>query len=397
MNLDYSAKDNDRLLEDLFRAYFDARKNKRNTINALKFERNFERNIFKLFDDIVFGKYKPGKSICFVVEHPVKREIFAADFRDRVVHHFIYNYISPIFEKIFINDAYSCRKGKGVHYGIKRVDHFILSCSDNYASDCYILKLDIRGYFMSIPRDILYGKIEKILVERKDRVDFDLKVVLYLLRETIFNDPIGNCVIKGNRNNWNGLPQGKSLFTVRPGCGLPIGNLTSQLFGNLYLDDFDHYVKRNLKMEGYGRYVDDMVLVDRDRNRLKAAIAKIKNRLGQDFLVLHSNKIYFQHFSKGISFLGAFIKPRRIYIGNRVKGKLYAAIRKGNRLISKGWAKEEEVEQFISSVNSYLGTMKHWKTYMLREKAVGKDLDERWMDYAIPASDWCKISQRRFP
>ena len=386
----------DRLLEDLFRAYFDARKNKRNTINALRFEKNFEHNLFDLFDDIVSRRYKPGKSICFVVDYPVKREIFAADFRDRVIHHFIYNYISPIFEKMFIGDTYSCRKGKGVHCGIRRIDHFIRSCSDNYASDCYILKLDIRGYFMSIPRDALFRKIEKTLFERKGEIDFDLPTVLYLLNETIFNDPTRNCIVKGEPSGWKGLPPGKSLFTARPNCGLPIGNLTSQLFGNFYLNDFDHYVRRDLKMGGYGRYVDDMIFVDKDENRLRSAIPKIRKYLSSNLsLTLHPDKTYLQHFAKGVAFLGAFIKPRRIYIANRVKGKLHGAIEKGNRLIAKGWAEEEEARYFISSVNSYLGTMKHWKTYGLRAEAIGKRLDGRWIDYAVPVSDWSKIAPKR--
>jgi len=138
----------EKLLEGLFVAYYAARSNKRNTINALKFEKHFEHNLFKLCEDIIERKYDPQPSICFIVNKPVKREIFAADFRDRVVHHYIYNHISPVFEKTFINDSYSCRKGKGTHYGIQRLDHFIRSCSHNYSKDCYILKLDIKGYFM---------------------------------------------------------------------------------------------------------------------------------------------------------------------------------------------------------------------------------------------------------
>lgn len=118
-----------KIVTDLFQAYFDARKNKRSTQNALAFEKHFESYIFELADEIMEKRYTIKPSICFIVNKPVKREIFAADFRDRVVHHLIYNYISPIFEKVFINDSYSCRVGKGTHYGISRVEHFIRSCS----------------------------------------------------------------------------------------------------------------------------------------------------------------------------------------------------------------------------------------------------------------------------
>ncbi|MDD3303240.1 MAG: reverse transcriptase domain-containing protein [Candidatus Gracilibacteria bacterium] len=156
-----------KLLYDLFQAYYDARKNKRNTLNQLDFEFNLEENLINLGEELFSGKYEVGRSIYFIQNHPVKREVFAGDFRDRVVHHLIYNYISPIFEKEFIYDSYSCRKGKGTSLGIKRVSKFIRSCSENYTKDCYVLKLDISGYFMSINKDILFEKIERVL-KKKD-------------------------------------------------------------------------------------------------------------------------------------------------------------------------------------------------------------------------------------
>ncbi len=155
--------DNQQLLLDLFRAYFDTRKNKRRTANALAFEAGYESKLFTLYEEIINRKYKIGQSICFMVEKPVKREIFAADFRDRIIHHLIFNYINPIFEHHFIKDSYSCRIGRGTSEGIKRVNNFIRSCSENYTKDCYILKLDIQGYFMAMDRDILYRKIENKL------------------------------------------------------------------------------------------------------------------------------------------------------------------------------------------------------------------------------------------
>jgi len=188
-----------------------------------------------LFDEIIEQKYQPKPSICFVVDKPVKREIFAADFCDRIVHHFIFNYISPIFEKIFINDSFSCRIGKGTHYGIHRIDHFIRSCTGNYSQDGYILKLDIKGYFMAMNRRLLFDKVKSVLLANILKIDFDLPFILYLLEKTIFNDPTGNCIIKGKNSDWADLPETKSLFHAKSNCGLPIGNLTSQLFGNIYL------------------------------------------------------------------------------------------------------------------------------------------------------------------
>lgn len=268
------------LLKDLFQAYYDARKNKRSTINALAFEVDYEAKLFQLYREITSRQYVISPSICFISFKPVQREIFAADFRDRIIHHLIYNYINPFFERLFINDAYSCRIGKGTSYGIKRVNHFIRSCSRNYSQDCYILKLDISGYFMAMDRSILYNRIEKTLNRFKNELNFDpstsfrtsLDFILYLIRQVIFNDPTKNCRIKGKREDWRHLPRTKSLFYAEPNKGLPIGNLTSQLFGNVYLNEFDHYIKHKLGCKYYGRYVDDMVIVHQDKEYLKSVI-----------------------------------------------------------------------------------------------------------------------------
>ena len=150
-------------LEELFEAYFNCRSNKRNTANAIAFEIDYEQNLVQLCQEINNGTYQIGRSIAFIVDKPVKREIFAADFRDRVVYHFLIGKLNHLFEKQFINDSYSCRVGKGTHFGIQRVDKFIRQCSKNYSSDCYILKLDLQGFFMSINKSILFAKLEKFI------------------------------------------------------------------------------------------------------------------------------------------------------------------------------------------------------------------------------------------
>ncbi len=249
-----------KLLEDLFTAYFDARKNKRNTINALKFELHYESNLFQLYEDIISKRYEISESICFINYSPVQREIFAADFRDRIIHHLVFNYINPIFEKVFINDSYSCRKNKGTHHGIKRIKRFISQCSANYIKDCYIMKLDIEGYFMNMDRELQYQKVITVLKDQKEKIDCDFDVIKFLLQKIVFNDPTSNCKIKGSKENWEGLPDSKSLFCAETGRGFPIGNLTSQLFGNIYLNALDHYIKEELKIKYYGRYVDDFIL-----------------------------------------------------------------------------------------------------------------------------------------
>ncbi len=153
----FTEQNKQQILNDLFQAYFDARKNKRNTANAIAFEKNLETNLFELYEEIINSNYQPKPSICFMVNRPVKREIFAADFRDRVIHHFIYNYISPLFEKTFINDSYSCRVGKGTHYGIKRINHFVkrdlgIKYYGRYVDDFVIIHPDKHYLQFIIPK-----------------------------------------------------------------------------------------------------------------------------------------------------------------------------------------------------------------------------------------------------
>jgi len=366
--------------EELFEAYITCRKFKRNTANALAFEVDYENSLLKLCEEINNGTYQPGKSIAFIVNRPVKREIFAADFRDRVVHHLIINKLNPLFEKEFIYDSYACRVGKGTHFGIKRIDRFIRQCSQNYTRDCYILKLDIKGFFMHIDKNILYPRLADFI--NRNYKEKDKEIILNLCSKVIFYNPVENCKIKGRKSNWENLPSDKSLFHSPQNCGLPIGNLTSQVFANFYLNSIDHFIKHKLKIRFYGRYVDDFVLVHEDNEYLKAIIPEIRSFLQNDLhLELHPKKIFLQHYKKGLKYLGAFIKPGRIYIANRTKGNFYNSIQKHNAVVRSHKPTKIEKDSFLSSMNSYLGIMKHYKTYTIRKNIIIKFVSTWWWNY----------------
>ena len=202
-------KDTD-LLGDVFQAYFDARKHKRNTASQLAFEMDCEHNLLELYEEIRQRTYVPSRAVCFIVHYPVKREIFASQFRDRVVHHLLYNYLAPIFELRLIYDCYSCRKGKGTSFGIDRFEHHIRSCSDNYRKQAWVLKLDVKGYFMSIDRYKLHTLVVSTLEKywksrsgdgRKRGECVDKETILYLLHQIIYRDPADNCEVRGNRKD----------------------------------------------------------------------------------------------------------------------------------------------------------------------------------------------------
>ena len=302
-----------RLFFLLLKAYKDARKNKRNTYNQLKFEANYERELMDLALSILNRTYEISPSICFVNESHVKREIVAANFKDRVVHHLLFNLINPIVDKKFIYDCYSCRKGKGTLFGIYRAQSFARSVTDNFTTEGYVLRLDISGFFMNINRDILYAETKRLCECNSDLVD-------YLLKKFIYHNPLENCIFRSPPTAWEGLPKNKSLRYSPSNCGLPIGNLTSQLFGNVYLNPLDQFVKRRLGAKCYGRYVDDMMLFSKSRDFLRYAAREIRHFLkGSLFLDMHPKKVYLQSVHHGFDFLGNRVLPNRLYANDRLR------------------------------------------------------------------------------
>ena len=362
------------LLLDLIRAYKDARKNKRGKAYQLKFEFNLEDNLSALCHELFNRTYTPEPSTCFIIHDPKMREVFAASFRDRIVHHLFYNYAYEMFERTFIADSYSCLKNRGAHYGIDRLKHHIRSVSQGHSKPCYVMKIDIRGYFMHINRDTLLSLCRNTLEKMRFRkssnskrycecVDFDF--LHYLLACIISTDPTKNCRILGHKVDWEDLPAEKSIFCSSPGNGLPIGNLSSQLFSNVYLNHLDQFMKRILKCRHYGRYVDDAYIVACSRGELKKLVPKIDAFLRNELkLELNSKKTQIFNARHGVEFIGAFIKPFRTYPSS-------SSLR---RMMKKTHGLRLRSEDIQPVVNSYLGMMSHYNCYKLRRVLFGHKL-----------------------
>ncbi len=220
--------------ENIHRQYLRCRRNKRNTLNALRFEYDLEENLMRLKEELQRQTYRPSRSVCFVVTRPKLREIFAADFRDRVVHHILVEALEKVWEPRFIHDTYACRKGKGTHRAVKRLQGFMRRVSRNNTQRAYFLQLDIRGFFFNINKEILYQIIAKRIRNHE---------ILWLARTVIFHDCTKNVLLKGKKSLLKGVPPHKTLFNTENKRGLPIGNLTSQFFANVYLNELDQFVK----------------------------------------------------------------------------------------------------------------------------------------------------------
>jgi hypothetical protein len=373
--------------EELYKAYIDCRKNKRNTCNAIIFEMDEALNLIKLYEDLNKKKYEIGRSIAFLVYKPVPREVFAADFRDRIVHHLLMNRTIELFENNFIQDAYSCRDGKGTEYGVLRCRKFIEECSDYYHKPTYILKCDLKSFFMTISKSKLYSKAERFLTDSGKFNAKDLEFNLWLCRQIIFNDPTQNCIRKQPESDWKILPKEKSLFCQDKDCGLPIGNLTSQIFANFYLSEFDHWITEELGFKYYGRYVDDFFILDNDKEKLKSIVNVIREKLKTYGVTLHPNKLYIQEVRKGVQFIGTIIKPNRMYIINRTLGNLYDRLNELEREYKDFPDDKDLIHKISCVINSYLGFMKHRKTFNLRYKIFKKWKNIRFIFNFMYVSD----------
>lgn len=325
-------------VNELLCAYYDCRRRKRTTINALKFEANLERNIMALYHELLEGTYQPGTSICFVVTRPKPREVWAADFRDRVVHHLLYNRIADMFHRSFIADSSACIPGRGTLYGAQRLEQKIRSITHNWSKRAYYLKLDLANFFVSIDKNILRG-----LLARK----IDEPWTMWLADTILFHDPRQNVRIKGKSHLLSLIPPHKSLFNQPAHLGLPIGNLSSQFFANVYLDALDQHVKHRICAKHYVRYVDDMILLHESPAWLNAAATEIGDfvsiRLG---MALNPRKTILQPITRGVDFVGQVIKPwRRVLRRTTFEGAV-------TRL------EERSGEDFFRSANSYLGLLR---------------------------------------
>lgn len=345
-------------IQELYDAYYDCRKHKRNKKSALKFEMEYEKELVRLHNELNGGIYEISPSIVFCVTRPKTREVFAADFRDRVVHHLLMRRFEYMFESEMIDSSYNCRKNKGVLYGVFDTERQMREVSMSYTREAYILQCDIKGFFMSISREKMWDMVESTL--RKNYHEDDLYFWLWLWQKVILHQFEENCRICGDRSLLDKLPPHKSILKSK-GMGLPIGNVPSHYLSNLYLTIFDKWAVSYLGRNGrYGRYADDWHAMHPDKDKLLNMISDARKFLREELsLTLHPEKIYLQEIGKGVRFCGAVIKKGRVYVSNSTLGMIYDSIDRYN----KGKASKD---MLVRSINSYFGLLCHYKTYAIR-------------------------------
>jgi|GEM_PF-1344370 len=289
--------------EALWRAYRECRRTKRSTLNALAFEIDAEAGLLELQAELRAHTYHPGTSICFVSDGPKPREVFAADFRDRIVHHLLLARLEPVFERRFIHDSYACRKNKGVLAASDRLMTFLRQAGANGRRPVWALKLDVASFFPSIHKTTLFD-----ILCRRVR-DPELR---WLTATILFHDPTLDYSFRAGPSNAAApdsplypVPMRKSLFGLGGQRGLPIGNLTSQFWANVYLHEVDSFVKRELGCRWYLRYVDDLLLLAPDQETLREWGRRIRGFCSERLqLALRTDGDQPFRAARGIDFVG---------------------------------------------------------------------------------------------
>lgn len=295
---------------------------KKNKKDVYDFSLNLMDNIINLHNDLRLRIYRHGGYKAFNISDPKPRNIHKASVRDRLLHHAVYRILYPFFDRTFFSESYSCRLNKGTHKSVRSFRKFALKESKNHYNTLWVLKCDVRKFFASVDHEILLGILSKYVADSD---------IIWLLSQII-----------------------KSFHSTKEGVGLPLGNLTSQLLVNIYMNKFDQWMKHRMKVKYYIRYADDFVILSKDKDYLLEMIPKISDFLEEDLkLTLHPNKIFIKTFASGVDFLG-WIN----FIGHKV---LRTSTK---RRVINALKNSDNVNKLVS----YCGLPKHGNQFCLKKQ-----------------------------
>lgn len=301
-------------MENLLEAWREFLRGKRGRVDVQEFSLRFMDNLFALHRDLANRTYRHGGYQAFNISDPKPRNIHKASVRDRLLHHAVYRVLYRFFDRKFVADSFSCRIGKGTHKALARFRAFAYKASENNTKTCWILKCDIRKFFASIDQEILMNILKRHVSDES---------VIRLLKEIV-----------------------SSFYSTEKGKGLPLGNLTSQLFVNIYMNEFDQFVKHKLKAKYYIRYADDFVVFSRDKQWLKYILPVIENFLQEKLrLELHPDKISIETLASGVDFLGWVHFTNHRVLRTTTKRRMFRNI--------------TEKQGKFEMIQSYFGLLKH--------------------------------------
>lgn len=383
--------------ESVVYAYKDCLRGKMSSPQAVEYMQIAYADLPCLAWELWTGTYKPTTSTCFLVRYPKLREVFAANFRDRIVHHWVCLRLEPLFEERFIsqgNVSFNCRKGFGTDACVRHCADGMKRVSDGFTKPAWVFKGDLTGFFMSIDKKLLWYLLERFITrwrkrwqrEGWQRIDYEIlsrlglsempemywDILIRTVEVIVMHHPENDCVLNSPISLWEGLAPNKSLFGCGDEKGEPIGNLTTQLFANFLMSFFDMYVLFLFRRQNfsYERFVDDWDNQCDDLDFLLSAIPKMEVFLRDKLkLEMHKDKRYLQPIAHGLSFVGTYIKPNRLYLSNRTLARFEERAIGFRRLIeSKDELTILDCKRIEQVINSYLGFCKGKQTYEKRKE-----------------------------
>lgn len=333
--------------ENLYEAYLNARKNKRFRDEVLEFSFNLEEKLMEISYELKRHTYKISGYREFFVYEPKKRLVMALPFKDRVVQWGIYQLLNPIFDRTYIFDSYGCRVGKGSHKAVERLQYWLKQVGKR-EEKYYFLKLDISKYFYRVNHEVLINLLKRKIKDEE---------LLELLKKIItYDGTIFGLKLNGSADN----PEDRV-----PNRGMPIGNLTSQMFANLYLNELDQYCKRQLSIKYYVRYMDDIIILSNDKDKLHEYKSLIESFIENKLDLNLNNKTAIRPITLGIEFVGYKIWPTHI----KVRKSTVLRMKRRIKYVVKQYNKNQlPFEKVNATVQSYMGILKHCNSYRLQNK-----------------------------
>jgi hypothetical protein len=353
-------------LRDLHAAWRAARRGKKPSASQLDFDTHWLDGLLRLQAELNAGTWSPAPSTCFIAKEPKAREIHAPDFSDRVVHHWLVPQLEALYEPVSIHDVYSNRIGKGTHAAVERLQAFVRQVESGQGGGWY-LQLDVRNFFNSIHRPTLYRLLKARMLKHELSVQAQ-RATHALLRRSVAGPFVRYRCTAAERAT---VPDYKRLENAAPGCGIAIGNLSSQFFANVYLDELDQFVKHRLRARRYLRYVDDFILVHQSREQLLAWHCEIEQFLAERLRLTLKPGSKLLPLRTGIDFLGYVIYPHFTLVRRRVvrhaRARLDAWERSHVRRTGIA-ATPGQLRELRSVCASYAGHFSHASSYRLRER-----------------------------
>ena len=368
-------------IEDLYSVYHLARANKRRSEDAVLFEIDCEVRLYKLMTAINERTKRCDRNYTFVSPYPQPREVFGCEFEARMIHRYMIWRMNPIFERILSDRTYNNRVGMGTEAAINNLARDIRSASCGFTRPAYVIKWDLSGCFPNANCDVAYNIIRGIIEERysgEDKED-----LLWMAMVSIYAYPQLHYYRKSPIEEWEAIPPRKSLLNKPPGTGAALGLMIWQVVMNLYYDEIDHWAVDDMGLL-YTRFMDDTAIVTENKEAALAMLPLFRDKYARIGSIMHPTKFYCQEVSKGVRFLGSYIKCDRIYIANRTLRKAKSRIYELNQCTNK----LKHLEHFLQTTNSYIGLLKN-KNEFKNIVRIWELVDQRWKEYVD--MDWDRL------